>query len=110
MCRDPKEPRRKLRCGLVSAARAVYAQEHLLRQFLGYSVILNHPIEEMNYRRAVLVEQHTKARVISPLHAEHQLRVKVQSRCGPFHIWLNPLGHPVLRRLQTIYKELLALE
>src|SRR5438477_241341 len=104
MRRDPKKPRRKLRRGLVRAARSVNAQEHLLRQFFGYSVILNHPVQEMDYRRAVLLQKHTKARSISLLNAEHQLRVKVQSRCGSSHIWLNPLDHPVLRSSKLFRK------
>src|SRR5258706_452757 len=83
----PEQPRRKLRRRLIGAARAVYTQEHLLRQFLGNRVILHHPEEEMYYGQAVLLQKHAETRSISFLDPEHQLCVKVQSRRGSPHIW-----------------------
>ena len=80
MRRDPEQPGRELRSRLISAPRTVHAQEHLLRQFLGDRVVLDHPVQKMNDGGAMLLEQNTEARAIPLFDPEHQLRVVIQSR------------------------------
>jgi hypothetical protein len=68
---NPEQPRRKLRRGLVRASVPIHSQKYFLRQLLGHSVVLDHPEEEMDYTRAMFVQQDTEARPISFFDAEH---------------------------------------
>src|ERR1017187_702104 len=105
MSRDPEQPSGELGGRLIRTSRTIHAQEHLLRQLLGYCVVLHHPIEEVNHRRAMLVEQNTKARIISLFDPEHQLRVEIQSCRSRAYIRPNPFGHA---RLLSVPKYLLS--
>ena len=75
---DAEQPGRKLRGRLIGASRAVHAQEDLLGQFLRHRLVLHHPVEEVDHRGAVLLQQDGEARPVAFLDPEHQLGVVVQ--------------------------------
>src|SRR5260370_23805317 len=93
MGRDADQAGSELGSWLISASRTIHAQEHFLRQLLGYCMILHHPEEKMNDRRAMFLKQSTKARTISIFHPEHQFRVEIQSCGSRAYICPNPFGH-----------------
>lgn len=73
--RDAEEPRGEFRARRVLLPRSVDPQKYLLRQVLRGGRVPHHAVEEIHQRRAILLQQEVKGRIVPCLHVQHQLDV-----------------------------------
>ena len=56
-------------------ARQVDAQEHFLRKVFSLLPVANHPVQKVNQRRAIALQQKLERGLVASLHIQHQLDV-----------------------------------
>ena len=77
---DAEHPCCKPRRRLITQPRLINPQEHFLRQLFRHRLLLDHPIQEVDQRVPVFIEENTKTILIAVPHPEHQLSVQIRGR------------------------------
>src|SRR6266851_9426622 len=94
VCRYPEQPGGELRARDVIFPRAVHSQKNFLRQVLRLFPVPHHPVQKIDQRTPVAMQQKRERLFVARLHVQHQLDVRPgHSR----HTVSNPCS---LRKLQ----------